>query len=139
MSNVTLIFAIACLCVAVQAQTGRPRDREICANENSRCERNQRRLGRDNDVSNVFNNHCRQSNRGWRNISHCELTLATCRLTLENCSIINCANVRRSLAGGTTGRPTPSSRTTTPRIPSPQTTRRGPGPSNQDASSSNYS
>ncbi|EDW41610.1 salivary glue protein Sgs-3 [Drosophila sechellia] len=126
MSKITLLFAILCLCVAVQAQN---REQEICRKENETCRRNERRLGVQNDVSNTFNNHCsRQPGiRNWRNVSRCELSLATCRLTLERCAVINCRNVRNSIDGGS-GRP-PTSRTTTPRIPDtrrPRTTRRTP-------------
>ncbi|XP_041564142.1 salivary glue protein Sgs-3 [Drosophila elegans] len=123
MSKATIIFAIVCLCVAVQAQTTvRPRDREICQTENAKCLRNERRLGRESDISNIFNNHCRGADRSWRNITRCELSLATCRLTLENCSLINCQNVKRTLGGGgVTGRPPTSPRTTTRRTPTPRT------------------
>ncbi|KAI8036656.1 hypothetical protein M5D96_010457 [Drosophila gunungcola] len=137
MSKATIIFAIVCLCVAVQAQsTVRPRDPEICQTENAKCLRNERRLGRESDISNIFNNHCRGADRSWRNISRCELSMATCRLTLENCSLINCHNVKRTLGGGgVTGRPpTPSSRTTTRRTPTPRT----PSPATRTSFSSYY-
>lgn len=147
------ILAILCLCVAVQAQT---REQEICRQENETCRRNERRLGVQNDVSTTFNNHCRRQsgNRNWRNVSRCELSLATCRckyliwnnyisykniifyyqttidltVTLERCDVINCKNVRNSIDGGVTARP-PTSRRTTRRIPDtrrPRTTRRTP-------------
>nr|AAA65111.1 L71-3 [Drosophila melanogaster] len=127
MSKITLIFAILCLCMAVQAQT---REQEICRQENETCRRNERRLGVQNDVSTTFNNHCRRQSgiRNWRNVSRCELSLATCRLTLERCAVINCKNVRNSIDGGVTARP-PTSRRTTRRIPDtrrPRTTRRTP-------------
>lgn len=137
------ILAILCLCVAVQAQT---REQEICRQENETCRRNERRLGVQNDVSTTFNNHCRRQSgiRNWRNVSRCELSLATCRckyliwnnyisykniifyyqttidltVTLERCAVINCKNVRNSIDGGVTARP-PTSRRTTRRILTP--------------------
>ncbi|KAH8360843.1 hypothetical protein KR084_008664, partial [Drosophila pseudotakahashii] len=115
-SNFNPVLAFACLCVAVEAQTPRPSN--ICGTENTKCRQNERRLGRNSDVSNIFNNHCRQApgNSNWRNVTRCELALASCRLTVERCAAINCANVRRSLGGGGPGGP-PTPRTTTPRIP----------------------
>ncbi|XP_017053030.1 salivary glue protein Sgs-3 [Drosophila ficusphila] len=131
MSKLTLIIAIACLCVAVQAQTVRPGDRDICQDQNRRCLENERRLGRDNDVSNAFNNHCRNTVGNWRNVSRCELSNAVCKLTLERCATVTCANVRgaiggRTPPGGPTTRiPDPAGpRTTTRRNPTPRTSTR---------------
>ncbi|XP_043649722.1 salivary glue protein Sgs-3 [Drosophila teissieri] len=123
MSKITLFLAVICLCAAVQAQS------DICRKENETCRRNERRLGVQNEVSTIFNNQCRRQPgvRNWRNVSRCELSLATCRLTIERCAAINCENVRTSIDGGVTGRP-PTPRTT-PRIPDtrrPRTTRRTP-------------
>ncbi|XP_017086218.1 uncharacterized protein LOC108118171 [Drosophila eugracilis] len=132
MLKINLLFAFVCLFVAIQAQTPRPADREICRIENEKCKRNERRLGRDNDISNIFNEHCRRSGiTNWRSVSRCELSLATCRLTLERCSTISCENVRRSLSAG--GPPTPRTTTPTPAIPDTRgprrtTTRRTPTP-----------
>uniref|UniRef100_A0A6P4E0C1 Uncharacterized protein LOC108039009 n=1 Tax=Drosophila rhopaloa TaxID=1041015 RepID=A0A6P4E0C1_DRORH len=92
MSKIILFIAFICLCVAVQAQ-----DREICRRIRERCDSRAERNGRTNDVSDIFNENCRRLDRRWRNISRCELTWATCQLTLERCETLSCDNVRRVL------------------------------------------
>ncbi|XP_020803240.1 uncharacterized protein LOC110179990 [Drosophila serrata] len=112
MSKTVLLFAIVVLVfVTVEAQTRRPINRQICQRQNERCLRNEPRNGRNNDISEIFNQWCRGSNPRWRNISRCELTRATCRLTLENCATLSCENVRRALR---------EERTTTTRRPGPR-------------------
>ncbi|XP_016997829.1 uncharacterized protein Eig71Eb [Drosophila takahashii] len=93
MSKITLFIAFVCLCVVVQAQS----DREICRRINERCLSRAERNGRNNEVSDIFNENCRRNDRNWRSISRCELARATCILTLERCDTLSCDNVRRAL------------------------------------------
>ncbi|KAH8339334.1 hypothetical protein KR074_012315, partial [Drosophila pseudoananassae] len=90
----TLIPAILCLLAAAMAQENA---REVCRRVNERCLRSAGNHGPNNDISNIFNEWCRRQNRNWRNISRCELTRATCRLTLERCRSLSCENVRDAL------------------------------------------
>ncbi|KAH8246275.1 hypothetical protein KR038_009442, partial [Drosophila bunnanda] len=140
-NNFLIALLILGLCVSVQAQTRRPDLREVCRRQSQRCRSQENRNGRTNEVTNIFNNFCRGSNRNWRNVTRCELTRATCELTLVRCSTLSCANVRRTLSGGDGGgRPTPPGSPTPPtgippdpeptpsiplpRTPRPRTTRR---------------
>ncbi|EDV52141.2 uncharacterized protein LOC6544461 [Drosophila erecta] len=94
MPKISLFVAFICLFVIVYAQS----DRDICKRLNDRCDSRVLRNGRNNDVSNIFNENCRRSNRNWRDISRCELAKANCILTLERCDTVTCENVRRVLA-----------------------------------------
>ncbi|EDW41609.1 uncharacterized protein LOC6605808 [Drosophila sechellia] len=94
MSKITLLIAFICLFVIVQAQS----DRHICRRIVDRCESRVARNGRNNDISNIFNENCRRTHRNWREISRCELAKANCILTLERCDTLSCENVRRALA-----------------------------------------
>eukprot|EP00099_Drosophila_melanogaster_P004455 NP_001189113.1 Ecdysone-induced gene 71Eb, isoform B [Drosophila melanogaster] len=94
MSKITLFIAFICLFVIVQAQS----DRDICRRIVARCESRVVRNGRNNDISNIFNENCRRTQRNWREISRCELAKANCILTLERCNTLSCENVRRALA-----------------------------------------
>ncbi|KAH8296570.1 hypothetical protein KR054_008008, partial [Drosophila jambulina] len=117
------IIALLVLCVSVQAQTPRPDLREVCRRQNERCLSRENRNGRTNEVTNIFNNHCRSSNRNWRNVTRCELARANCQLTLVRCSTLTCANVRNTLGGGGGG-----GRPTTPRVPTDPTDTPVPNP-----------
>ncbi|KAH8360841.1 hypothetical protein KR084_008662, partial [Drosophila pseudotakahashii] len=109
------VLAFVCLCVVVQAQS----NREICRRVHERCLSRADRNGRNNDVSDIFNENCRRNDRRWHNITRCELARATCickplslniilkifinfeyylcAVTLERCDTLSCDNVRRAL------------------------------------------
>ncbi|KAH8380041.1 hypothetical protein KR009_008654, partial [Drosophila setifemur] len=141
--KIIILPVVALGLIAVQAQ-----DSALCRRVHNRCISKQRTLGRENDITRAFNGPCRQANRNWQPVTRCELARATCRLTSERCSTLTCTNVRRALGGSGPGPgPTPRTttrrpqrpptrrtttrrprRTTTPGIPTPETTtRRGPG------------
>ncbi|XP_034122949.1 uncharacterized protein LOC117580475 isoform X2 [Drosophila guanche] len=122
MWKISLLLAIGCICVASQETTVSPRNRDICRRQNTRCVRNQERLGTTNDVTTAFNNQCRRSNRSWSEVTRCQLADATCQLTLERCRTLSCNNVRRALQSGPTN-PTPRTRTTRRPTRTPRPTR----------------
>ncbi|KAH8351506.1 hypothetical protein KR059_005038, partial [Drosophila kikkawai] len=114
-SLIFLAFLILGFCVSVQAQTPEPDLRDVCRRQNRRCLSRENLNGRTNEVTTIFNDHCRTTNRNWRNVTRCELAQANCQLTLVRCSTLTCANVRRTLGGGGGGGG--GGRTTTRRSP----------------------
>ncbi|KAH8256056.1 hypothetical protein KR026_005841, partial [Drosophila bipectinata] len=88
--------ALCCLLV-VQSKAQDPEGRRFCDRLTAECVRHERQVGTVDDTVTIYNNHCRRSNRNWRNITRCELVRASCLLTMFRCDNPTCKNVADSL------------------------------------------
>ncbi|KAH8313056.1 hypothetical protein KR067_012348, partial [Drosophila pandora] len=70
-------LALCCMLVVhIKAQD--PEGRRFCDRLTAECVRHERQVGTVDDTVTIYNNHCRRTDRTWRNITRCELVRASC-------------------------------------------------------------
>ncbi|XP_016958879.2 uncharacterized protein LOC108030501 [Drosophila biarmipes] len=94
MSKSVLTLALCCfLMVEIQADTDRKRLHETCMRVFGKCIKNEDKLGRQDDTSQLFNEFCRRSDSGWSDLSRCDLLRVACLSTVRDCESPTCKNV----------------------------------------------
>ncbi|XP_062130484.1 uncharacterized protein LOC133841776 [Drosophila sulfurigaster albostrigata] len=92
MSKFVLLLVFCSLCL-LQVQA----DRRICEQLTRVCERNEPRIGIEDDVTKYLNAECRRRDVRWKNITRCQLERAACELSLVECGELSCANIVKVL------------------------------------------
>ncbi|KAH8386123.1 hypothetical protein KR200_005862, partial [Drosophila serrata] len=88
--------AILCLLVT-QILSQEAENRRFCDRLTADCIRHQGTVGTQDDTVNIYNDHCRRTDRTWRRITRCQLVRASCILTMVRCDNVTCKNVAAAL------------------------------------------
>ncbi|KAH8300557.1 hypothetical protein KR018_012435, partial [Drosophila ironensis] len=95
--NFGIPFPVLCCLLVVQIAAQDREGQRFCERLTAECVRQQPTVGTNDDTVGIYNEHCRRSNRNWRNITRCELVRASCILTMVRCDNPTCKNVADSL------------------------------------------
>ncbi|KAH8246277.1 hypothetical protein KR038_009444, partial [Drosophila bunnanda] len=72
------IFCLAIVCLLVTQILSQEENRRFCDRLTADCVRQQSTVGTQDDTVNIYNDHCRRTDRTWRRITRCQLVRASC-------------------------------------------------------------